>query len=38
LVVQHSIRYALAEAYGPLRRTRILKQSENALSFYSVVD
>jgi len=38
VVVQHSIRYALAEAYGPLRRTRILKQSENALSFYSVVD
>jgi 16S rRNA (guanine(966)-N(2))-methyltransferase RsmD len=34
VIVQHSVRYALAEAYGPLRRTRILKQGDNALSFY----
>ncbi len=33
-VAQHSIRFALGEEYGPLRRTRILKQGDNALSFY----
>jgi 16S rRNA (guanine(966)-N(2))-methyltransferase RsmD len=33
-VVQHSSRHALADAYGPLRRTRLLKQGDNALSFY----
>ncbi len=34
-VAQHPARMALAEAYGPLRRTRILKQGDNALSFYA---
>ena len=35
VVVQHSVRFALDEAYGPLLRTRILKQGDNALSFFS---
>jgi 16S rRNA (guanine966-N2)-methyltransferase len=33
-IVQHSIRLALAEAFGPLRRTRVVKQGDNALSFF----
>ena len=33
-VVQHSVRLALAEAYGKLRRSRVVKQGDNALSFY----
>jgi 16S rRNA (guanine(966)-N(2))-methyltransferase RsmD len=34
-VVQHSTRFALAEAYGPLRRTRVVRQGDNALSFFA---
>ena len=34
VVVQHSVRFALEEAFGPLLRTRILKQGDNALSFF----
>jgi len=34
-VAQHSIRLALPEAYGVLQRTRIVKQGDNALSFYA---
>jgi 16S rRNA (guanine(966)-N(2))-methyltransferase RsmD len=34
-VVQHSVRFALAEEYGALRRTRMVKQGDNALSFYA---
>jgi 16S rRNA (guanine(966)-N(2))-methyltransferase RsmD len=34
IVVQHSIRQALGDVYGVLRRTRIVKQGDNALSFY----
>jgi 16S rRNA (guanine(966)-N(2))-methyltransferase RsmD len=33
-VVQHSIRMALADSFGPLRRTRVVKQGDNALSFF----
>jgi 16S rRNA (guanine966-N2)-methyltransferase len=33
-IVQHSSRFALREHYGALKRTRIVKQGENALSFY----
>ena len=33
-VVQHSVRLALPEEKGPLRRTRVVKQGDNALSFY----
>ncbi len=34
VVAQHSVRVALAEAFGALRRTRTLRQGDNALSFY----
>jgi 16S rRNA (guanine(966)-N(2))-methyltransferase RsmD len=34
-IAQHSVRAALAECYGTLRRTRVVKQGDNALSFYS---
>lgn len=34
-IVQHSVRFSLEEHYGHIARTRILKQGENALSFYS---
>ena len=34
VIVQHSVRFALAEEQGPWRRTRIVKQGENALSFF----
>jgi 16S rRNA (guanine966-N2)-methyltransferase len=33
-IVQHSARFELAEDYGALRRTRIVKQGDNALSFF----
>ena len=33
-VVQHSVRFALRDAYGKLRRSRLVKQGDNALSFY----
>ncbi len=33
-IVQHSPRLKLAESYGSLKRTRVLKQGDNALSFY----
>jgi 16S rRNA (guanine(966)-N(2))-methyltransferase RsmD len=35
-VVQHSIRQALPDEKGTLRRARIVKQGDNALSFYRV--
>jgi 16S rRNA (guanine(966)-N(2))-methyltransferase RsmD len=35
VVVQHSVRFALGDMYGVLRRTRIVKQGDNALSFYA---
>jgi 16S rRNA (guanine(966)-N(2))-methyltransferase RsmD len=34
-VVQHSVRFALGDVHGALRRTRIVKQGDNALSFYA---
>ena len=33
-IVQHSVRLALPEEQGGLRRTRLLRQGDNALSFY----
>jgi 16S rRNA (guanine(966)-N(2))-methyltransferase RsmD len=33
-VAQHSTRVALADSYGGLRRTRLVRQGDNALSFY----
>jgi 16S rRNA (guanine966-N2)-methyltransferase len=35
-VVQHSVREKLEEAYGSLQRTRVVRQGDNALSFYAV--
>jgi 16S rRNA (guanine966-N2)-methyltransferase len=35
VVAQHSIRHQLAETYGALHRTRVVKQGDNALSFYA---
>ncbi|MGA3027822.1 MAG: 16S rRNA (guanine(966)-N(2))-methyltransferase RsmD [Bryobacteraceae bacterium] len=35
VVVQHAHRQALNDEYGALRRTRILRQGDNALSFYT---
>jgi 16S rRNA (guanine(966)-N(2))-methyltransferase RsmD len=34
VIAQHSTRLALKDTYGPLNRTRGLKQGDNALSFY----
>jgi 16S rRNA G966 N2-methylase RsmD len=35
VVVQHSVRFELKETYGRLRRTRLVKQGDNALSFFA---
>jgi len=37
-IAQHPIRLALKEAHGQLRRVRLLKQGDNALSFYEPAD
>jgi 16S rRNA (guanine(966)-N(2))-methyltransferase RsmD len=34
-IVQHSVRFATPEEQGALRRTRLVKQGDNALSFYT---
>ena len=34
VVVQHASRFPLAEQYGALKRTRVVKQGDNSLSFY----
>lgn len=34
-IAQHTSRLTLAEEFGRLRKTRVLKQGENSLSFYS---
>lgn len=33
-IVQHSSRFRLEQQYGGVRRTRVLKQGDNSLSFY----
>lgn len=38
VIVQHSVRFVPAECYGLLRKTRALKQGDNALTFYSASD
>jgi len=35
VIVQHAVRFPLEQEYSGLRRTRILKQGDNALSFYA---
>jgi len=37
VIAQHSIRQAMPETAGPLRRTRMVKQGDNALSFFTAV-
>ena len=34
-IAQHSVRLALPDAQGPLRRTRTVRQGDNSLSFYA---
>jgi len=34
VIAQHSVRLALTDEYGKLRRTRVVKQGDNSLSFY----
>jgi hypothetical protein len=34
VIVQHSVRFDPGDLHGALRRVRILKQGDNALSFY----
>ena len=36
VIAQHSVRLKLAESYGALRQTRVLRQGDNCLSFYSI--
>jgi 16S rRNA (guanine966-N2)-methyltransferase len=38
VVAQHSSRFAIQESYGVLKRTRVVKQGENTLSFFAVAD
>ena len=35
VIAQHASRLALQDAYGVLKRTRVLKQGDNSLSFYA---
>lgn len=37
VIAQHSVRLELADAYGALRRARVVRQGDNALSFYAAV-
>lgn len=37
-IAQHSVRLPLPEAHGVLKRLRIVRQGDNALSFYSPTD
>lgn len=36
-IAQHATRFALAAAYGPLSRVRVLRQGDNSLSFFEPV-
>jgi len=36
-VVQHASRFQLKDSYGPLRRTRVVKQGDNSLSFFTAL-
>jgi 16S rRNA (guanine966-N2)-methyltransferase len=35
-IAQHSVRYDPGDSHGVLRRVRVLKQGDNALSFYEI--
>jgi 16S rRNA (guanine(966)-N(2))-methyltransferase RsmD len=36
VIAQHSVRFKLPDEQGALRRTRVVRQGDNALSFYTV--
>jgi 16S rRNA (guanine(966)-N(2))-methyltransferase RsmD len=38
VIAQHATRHPLEEYYGRLRRTRVLRQGDNSLSFYEAVE
>jgi len=38
VIAQHASRMMLDEVYGALRKTRVLKQGDNSLSFYELRD
>jgi 16S rRNA (guanine966-N2)-methyltransferase len=38
VIAQHSVRLPLLERYGALERTRVVKQGDNALSFFAPVE
>ena len=35
VIVQHSSRFTLEESYGALKRTRVVRQGDNALTFFA---
>ena len=37
VIAEHMSRVSLKQAYGPLVRTRVLRQGDSSLSFYSPV-
>jgi len=37
VIAQHSFRFDPGDAHGGLRRTRVLRQGDNALSFYELI-
>jgi 16S rRNA (guanine(966)-N(2))-methyltransferase RsmD len=37
VIAQHSSRFAIKESYGALKRTRVVKQGDNTLSFFTAV-
>jgi 16S rRNA (guanine(966)-N(2))-methyltransferase RsmD len=38
VIAQHSIRFPLDEKYGPLHKTRTIRQSDNVLSFFRPIE
>ena len=38
VIAQHSVRFRIDDAYGPLHKTRSIKQSDNVLSFYKLTE
>jgi 16S rRNA (guanine(966)-N(2))-methyltransferase RsmD len=38
VIAQHSVRFPLADEYGPLRKTRTLRQGDNVLSFFRPIE
>jgi hypothetical protein len=38
IIAQHDVRLKLEPAYGALKRTRVLRQGDNCLSFYAAIN